>query len=324
MYDFFILLNRGGEMLKRKALRKILITTFATFTLLVLYLIPTKISNPNLANFKEEVIYTSDTVNQQIYLLGENNYLVKFSCFLESLEEVDKIREIIDYLKLDSSKKIPTGLSGVIPKDVRVLDINVDDGIAIMNFSKELLNIEEKLEERMIESIIYSVTELDDIDGVTIKIDGVTLEYLPKTKKKLEPILTREFGINKVYDITNRNGIQKVTVYYLDKISNNNYYVPVTKYLNDDRDKIKIIIDNLASSYIHEANLMSYLNSKTTVLGYEEKDKSFILDLNDEVFKGDSILEEVEYTLSHSIFDSYNVEKVMFKVNGELIKEIEK
>lgn len=311
-------------MLKRKALRKILITTFATFTLLVIYLIPAKLSTPTLNNLKEEVIYTSDTINQQIYLLGENNYLVKFSCFLESLEEEDEVREILEYLKVDSGKRIPAGLFGIIPKDTKVLNIDIEDDIAILDFSKELLNVDEKIEERLIEAIIYSVTEVDDIEGVTIKIDGVNLEYLPKTKKRLDSVLTREFGINKVYDITNRNGIQKVTIYYLDKISNNNYYVPVTKYLNDDRDKIKIIIDNLASSYIHEDNLMSYLNSKTTILDYDNTGDTFILDLNDSVFKGDSILEEVEYTLSYSIFDSYDVDKILLKVDGEVLKEIEK
>lgn len=311
-------------MLKRKALRKILVTTFATFTLLVVYLIPTKISTPTLENIKKEVIYTSNTVNQQVYLLGENNYLVKFPCFLDSLETEDGVKEILEYLKVGSTKKIPTGLTGIIPKDTKILDVKIDNNIASINFSKELLNIEENLEERMIEAIIYSITELDDIDGITIKIDGNALETLPKTRKKIDPILTREFGINKVYDITNRNGIQKVTVYYLDKISNNNYYVPVTKYLNDERDKIKIIIDNLASSYIHEPNLMSYLNSKTTILDFEENDGTFILNLSDQVFKGDSILEEVEYTLSYSIFDSYDVDKILLKVDGELLKEIEK
>ena len=311
-------------MLKRKALRKILITTFATFTLLVIYLIPAKLSTPTINNLKEEVIYTSDTINQQIYLLGENNYLVKFSCFLESLEEEDEVREILEYLKVDSGKRIPAGLFGIIPKVTKILNIDIEDDIAILDFSKELLNVDEKIEERLIEAIIYSVTEVDDIEGVTIKIDGVTLEYLPKTKKRLDSVLTREFGINKVYDITNRNGIQKVTIYYLDKISNNNYYVHVTKYLNDDRDKIKIIIDNLASSYIHEDNLMSYLNSKTTILDYDSTGDTFILDLNDYVFKGDAILEEVEYTLSYSIFDSYDVDKILLKVDGEVLKEIEK
>lgn len=176
----------------------------------------------------------------------------------------------------------------------------------------------------MIEAIIYSVTALPEIDGVTIQVEGETLKELAKTKKQLENPLTRDFGINKVYDITNRNGIQKVTIYYLNKISNNNYYVPVTKYLNDDREKIKIIIDNLASSYIYEENLMSYLSNKTNILDYKLEDDLFTLNLNEAVFGKGQILEEVEYTLKYSIFENYDVDKLCLKVNGEVVKEIDK
>jgi len=257
-----------------------------------------------------EVIYTSNTTNQEIYLLGNNNYLVKFQIFLDHPSIEENITEILEYLKKNSSLKVPSGLTGILPDNVSILKIEVDKKVATINFSKELLNIEENLEERMIEAIVYSITALSDIDGVSIQIEGQNLETLPKINKKLDKVLTRDFGINKVYDITNRNGIQKVTIYYLDKISNNNYYVPVTKYLNDDRDKIKIIVDNLASSYIHEENLMSYLNSKTTILDYTSEEDTFILDLNEAVFGGDTILEEVEYTLGYSIFENYVVKEI--------------
>jgi len=310
-------------VLKRKALRKIFITTFSVFTLFVLYLIPVKINNSYLQN-EPEVIYTSNTTNQEIYLLGENNYLVKFQIFLEENTKETQAQKVIEYLKKNSSLKTPSGLSGILPDTTKVLGLHIENNIATINFSKEVLEVEENLEERVIESIVYSITALDEIDGVTIQIEGQTLNTLPKTKKKLDPVLTRDFGINKVYDITNRNGIQKVTIYYLDKISNNNYYVPVTKYVNDDREKIKIIIDNLASNYIHEENLMSYLNSKTTLLDYENSENTFTLNLNEAVFGGNAILEEVEYTLGYSIFENYDVDKILLKVNGEIIKEIEK
>ncbi len=310
-------------MLKRKALRKIFITTFSCFTLFVLYLIPMKL-NSSYLEAPEEVIYTSNTTNHEIYLLGDNKYLVKFQIFLEDIKTEEQIGKIIQYLKKNTKETIPTGLSGILPENANLLATSVSDHIATLNFSKELLNIEEELEERMVEAIVYSVTALSDIDGVKIQVEGNPLTFLPKTKKQIEEVLTRDFGINKVYDITGRNGIQKVTIFYLDKISNNNYYVPVTKYLNDDREKIKIIIDNLASSYIYEENLMSYLNNQTTLLDYDQEEDTFTLNLNEKVFGGDNILEEVEYTLGYSIFENYDVDKVLLKVNGELVKEMNK
>lgn len=310
-------------MLKRKALRKILITTFTMFTLFVLYLIPAKVDNNYLGD-NVEVIYTSNTVNQEIYLLGENSYLVKFQVFLEEEDVSFKVKKIIDYLRVDSSKKRPIGLSGIIPTDAKLLDVKVQDHRAILNFSKEILDVDERLEERLIEAIVYSVTGLFEIEEVSILIEGNVLEVLPKSNKRIDSILTRDFGINKVYDITNRNGIQKVTIFYLDKISNNNYYVPVTRYVNDSRDKIKIIVDNLASAYIYEENLMSFLNSQTTILDYTTEEDTFILNLNDAVFGNSTMLEEVEYTLGYSIFENYDVDNVLLKVNGEVISELSK
>lgn len=310
-------------MLRRKALRKILITTLSCFILFVITAITNRVDDRYL-DTNYEIIYTSSTVNHEIYLLGENHYLVKFNIFLNEDTTEKKIEKIISYLKEDTKEKLPAGLKGIIPKDCQILNISIKDDIATLNFSNGLFNTDISLEERLIEAIVYSVTALSDINKVVIQEDGVNVDKLPNSNKTLSMPLTKDFGINKVYDITSRNGIQKVIVYYLDRISNNNYYVPVTKYVNDSRDKIKIIIDNLSSSYIYEENLMSYLSSKTTLLDYSYQDDIFILNLTDEVFKNDKILEEVEYTLSHSIFDSYNVNKVLLKVNGEFISEFDR
>ena len=88
-----------------------------------------------------------------------------------------------------------------------------------------------------------------------------------------------------------------MTLYYLDKISNQNYYVPVTKYLNDDREKINIIIDNLSSNYIYESSLVSLLNQNTELINYEIEDEIMTLNFNNSIFTHDKILEEVTYTI---------------------------
>ena len=156
-------------MLKRKALRKIFITTFSIFTLLVIYLIPTKINNQYL-NSDIEVEYTSNTTNGEIYLLWDNNYLVKTKIFLESTKLEDQIKEILSYLMKDSNKKLPTGLNSILPSGVTVKSVTVDRGLAVVNFSKELLEVDEKVEERMIEGIIYSITALPSIEKVSIQV----------------------------------------------------------------------------------------------------------------------------------------------------------
>lgn len=100
----------------------------------------------------------------------------------------------------------------------------------------------------------------------------------------------------------------------------------VTKYLNDEREKIKIIVDELASSYLYNSNLMSYLNSNTTLLSSEITDDTLSLVFNQYIFSDQTtknILEEVIYTIGLSIGVNYDVKQVVFNVdNQEIYKSV--
>ena len=218
----------------------------------------------------------------------------------------------------DNNSKFPNGLSATIPKNTKLIDVVYDEEYVTLNFSKKLLSVKNELKDRMIESIVYSVMDLGDIKGVIITVEDEMIKEYAK-------VLDKNIGINKKYDIKSRDKINKVVIYYLEEIDDNNYYVPVTKYLNDDRDKIKIIIDELTTSYIYEPNLMSFLNSNTKLLDHEEKENVMSINFNNALFDGnDKIVEEVKYTLAYSIFDNYDVEQVLLQVDGKNIETISK
>lgn len=306
-------------MLKRRALRKIIITTFSLLTVFAICIIPNSLnSKDNFLDTKIDLEYVNNLGTNEIYLLGPNKYLVKTNVLLETDNMNTKIRSILDYLTIQKSDKLPTGLSGIIPMNTKVNNVEIKDSIVTIDFSKELLDVKEELEERLIEAITYSIINIDGVEAITIKVDGNLLTELPKTKKKLPELLNRNFGINKVFDIDNLNGIQKVTLYYLDKISNQNYYVPVTKYLNDDREKINIIIDNLSSNYIYESSLVSLLNQNTELINYEIEDEIMTLNFNNSIFTHDKILEEVTYTIKESVCSTYLVKSVILEVEGNV------
>ena len=68
---------------------------------------------------------------------------------------------------------------------------------------------------------------------------------------------------------------------------------------------------------------MSFLNSNVELLGYEEEGNVMFLNFNDYLFDGnDKLLEEVVYTISYSVFENYDVNMVMFEVNGEKVKYV--
>ena len=160
--------------------------------------------------------------------------------------------------------------SGTIPSETTVQEVIVNKDIVTIDFSKEILKVQESLEKQMITSIVYSLLELKDLKGVIILVNGNTLLEYPNSKEKLPSILDKKIGINNKYLLTSRDNISKVVIYYLEDIEENLYYVPVTKYINDNRDKIKIIIEELTTNYIYEPNLMSFLDNKVELLDYHE------------------------------------------------------
>lgn len=302
-------------MIKRKIMRKLIVTSSILFAFILVYFIP---KDKELKNVKEELEYNyKDVVKETIYLLDNNNYLGKAEIALSSNDTVSKVRELLETLITDGigEDKIPNGFTSIIPSDTKINSIELDKGILKVDFSKELLDVKKELEEKVIESIIYTVTEVNEIDKVVIFVDGKILTKLPKSNINLPTTLDRSFGINKKYDITTFKDITPVTIYYINKHNNNTYYVPVTKYINDDREKIEIIIDELTTSPIYTSNLMSYLNSNTKLLKSNIDKDLMSLEFNDYIFndyEDKKILEEVIYTISLSIYDNYNVREVSF------------
>ena len=168
----------------------------------------------------------------------------------------------------------------------------------------------------MIESIVYSIMDLGGVKGVILEVE----EEIPDEYNK---VLDKSIGINKTYNITSRNDINKVVVYYIEDISGDKYFVPVTKYMNKKDDKIKIVVDELTTSYIYEPNLMSFLNSNTKLLDYKEQENLMTVNFNNAIFDGDSkILEEVSYTLAYSVFDNYDVSQVIIQVDGKNVETL--
>ena len=312
-------------MIRKKALRKIFITTMSLFIIMTIYLIPLteKTLETNL-----EFEYITDLANSSIYLLDENNYLVKTKVLLDEELLEDNIKNIISNLTVSSNSKFPDKLNAIIPKNTKLNNITIEDDIVTLDFSKELLNINEELSTKLIESIVYSITELESITKVNIMVESTPLETYPNSNKKIIMPLTRDIGINNEYTYNTLDNITKVVIYYGEDINNNIYYVPVTKYLNnnDNKDKIDIIVEELTTSYIYEDNLRSILNENVELIDKEIIDEDLlILNFNSALFDNNStIKEEVLYTLSYSVFSNYDVNTISFKVDNKDIETVKR
>lgn len=312
-------------MLKKMSLRKITVTSLALFSLFLLYLMPDNEEETKYTMSNSNIEYVYNNTKEVIYLLDSNNYIARTIIKGWNCDSIEKAKNLIESLIIDgkNNDSIPNGFRPIIPSGTEILNIDLKDKVLTINFSKDLLDVKEEFEEKMIESIIYTLTSLDEIDKVIIKVEGKTLEKLPNSKKILKEILDKSYGINKKYDIVKPTNINSYTIYYVSKYNDNEYYVPVTKYINNDNiDKVKVIINELSSSPIYENNLMSYLNTDTSLINYTQNEDILKLNFNDSIYSSknsSNILEEVIYTISLSINDNYNVKEIIFEVNNKEI-----
>lgn len=311
-------------MLKRKMIRKIIVATSALFALFLIYIIPNEDNESNLQIDQNLEYLDLDVATNSIYLLDNYSYLGKTEVVVNSKTTEDKIKELVEVLISggNGENKIPNGFKSLLPSETKILSVKYDNKLVKIDFSKDILEINKELEEKMIEALVYTITSIDEVEKIIIYVEGNILTKLPQTGINLPSTLDRNFGINKTFDFTKTDDINQVTVYYLNKHNQNYYYVPVTKYLNDNRDKIKIIIDELATSSAYNTNLMSYLNSNIELLAIEEQPNILELTFNSYIFSDvdtKDILEEVVYTICLSIKDNYDVEEVVIKTEDEQV-----
>lgn len=313
-------------MLKKISIRKLIISFSALFTLFLIYLIPNNENDKNkLEDIPQELEYVNnDLVTSSVFLLDCYNMLGKTEVPVSSKDIESLAKELLEVLINGGANedRIPNGFKSILPSDTKILSLKYDKDLIKVDFSKELLNTSKEMEEKVVEAIIYTLTSINGVNKVIIYVDGNILTKLPQTKINLPSTLDRSFGINKEYDINSIKDINQVTIYYVNKNNDNYYYVPVTKYLNDDRDKIKIVIDELSGNSIYNTNLMSFLNSNAELISSEKKDDLMHLNFNEYIFSDieeKNILEEVIYTISLSVCDNYEVKGVVFNVENEEI-----
>lgn len=304
------------KIIKKYIVNKLVVYSLILVLIVLFSVVPTNNKSFNIEINEDENNYEENVV----YLLDDDNYVSRVISYFDNNGIKDEIKSKIDILiNGDSSLK---SFYSLIPKGTILKNIKVDKDTVYLDFNKDILNVNEYVEESMIEGIIYTLTEINGINNVYIMVDGKLLEELPNSKKKLDYPLTRNYGINKKYDITSFNDIDKTTIFFAKSSDDVTYYVPVTKVSNVSGEKIDIIIEELKSSVYAQDNLNSFIPNNVELVSSNVEDNKMNLVFNNYIFSDNNILEEVKFLVSKSIFENYNVDEITF--NTEKDKNIDR
>jgi len=299
-------------MLKKMYMRKFYVSILAIFAMFLIYLIPS--SNPRL-EIKEELEYVNtDMMEADVFLMDKDSYVALTEVPITEKDIVKRALELIKILTVGGmDSKVPSGFSGIIPPDTEVLSASFEDGILKIDFSKEILDISKELEEKMVEAIVYTMTSIEKVEKVIIYVEGDILTKLPKTKIVLPGTLDRSFGINKEFNLTSTKDIMDVTVYYINQINDSYYYVPVTKYLNGNDDKVSVMIEELSNN----KSLKSFLPSYTSAVSSIIEDNVMKIELDNKE-DNEFIRDKSSKTVFLSACDNFDVDEVV--LNGDSVK----
>ena len=172
-------------MLLKKALRKIVITTFVIFVILTIYMIPS-------LNKKDDKTYNYiDTKDISVYLLNNYDQLTRVDFKVTNSKIENVVDSIIKKLTISNDATIPRMFIQIIPSNVKLNNVKVEENIAYLYFSKEFLDIANKDIETIVESICYSIFELNEIKGVSIFVEDTNISEL--FDKDIPSLITKKY-----------------------------------------------------------------------------------------------------------------------------------
>ncbi|GGH83682.1 germination protein M [Pullulanibacillus pueri] len=264
-------------------------------------------------------------VERQLYLVDENGHVTPQTFELPKSQSVAK--QALEYLVEDGpvSEILPDGFKAVIPAGT-TFSVNLKDGTLTADFSKEFTKYKKDDEQKIMQSITWTLTQFDNIDRVKLSVNGKPLQEMPVAKTPLpEQGLTRADGIN-VDNSSHMADIRTtdtVVVYYLAQTDNGDtYYVPVTKRYSDSEDKLTATVEALKESPIGDASLSSPFNDDLDLVSKPSvNDKGVAtLDFNEDLYSSISkktVSDEALNCLALTFTNEEGINKVAVQVKGD-------
>ena len=152
----------------------------------------------------------------------------------DDLDDVEDVAEIImkELLKGPSVSSLKT----LIPNGTKLKDIDVEDGIALVNLSKEYYKNDATTELLARFSIVNTLCEISGINKIKLFVDGV--ELINSTGSPVGAI-----GKSDIADDSNTDNTKVVKLYFSNKDASN---------LIVERRSIAIVDNNLEKSIVSE------------------------------------------------------------------------
>ncbi|AEY65288.1 GerMN domain-containing protein [Clostridium sp. BNL1100] len=212
------------------------------------------------------------------------------------------------------------GLYPVLPKGTKIKGINIKDKVAVIDFSKEFLNLSGKQEEQeAVASVVYTLTGFSTVSDVRIRVEGKEITTL-ENGTDLSILRNRSNTLINSSDTQIKDGCVKCDLYYVSDDSNNhNYLVPVSVQIpQTDPNGIPELIFNELSKKPDDTTYFTSIPEGTKLISFDQQGSTAVLDFSSQITnyggseKEDSLLNQIYYTISQM----KGIQKIKLLING--------
>lgn len=285
-----------------------------------------KSSNDEPSDVPVSVDNTSDSDNMRntlLYFQDDSGYLIPVMHKIDWEEGIAKaaLRCLVE--KEDNLKFDDLGLRHIIPSNTTINGMSINDGLAKVNFSRNILNVSNALEEaNMVQGIVLTLCDFPAINQVQLMIDGETLETLKYGTDVSKPLNKTDLNIEIGTDSSGAGS--KVKVYFCSTSnSGRDYLVPVTRITSNSSTTLENSLKELLKGPKDDVNLSLNIPEGTEILNVQVNNNTAIIEFTKEFASLSETPEDEKLVLKSIILtvkEFPEIESIQIKVNGKEYK----
>ena len=171
-----------------------------------------------------------------------SDYLVR--TVAEVNPEISWIHSVFEALSSRQDRLSPL-VSSLLSPEAEIISYEIENGDVTLNLNREFLDYTMCTERQLLSSLVWSLTEHEDISRVFFKIEGERVNNL-NTALYVGSGLTRSMGINVEMETVSMNN-QNILLYFLTGDTVYDYLIPVTRVVDAAYDPFIYVISALTA-----------------------------------------------------------------------------
>ena len=243
-----------------------------------------------------------------IFRLNAQGMLVPIRYGIEESDTATMIRQMMQMMALE----LPYfEYEAILPEQSELIHIEINEGHAVLDFNQAILDYPKEKEVRMLEAMIWSVTQFEEIHHVSFLIEGEKKTHLTYGTP-LQEAMNRRFGIN---NLTLENA-------YLHETIPLNLYITKEDSTYIQTFRVEEMAD-LKATLNQMASLMAQNSDHTeeiVIMDVQIVDNTMLLTMNEEILSEERVVkDDLIKPLLLSIHETFGYDDFQILVNDEIV-----